>query len=33
MTTTDENDEKSVDLLEQLGRALGLIKDDEEDRR
>lgn len=33
MTTTDENDEKSVDPLEHLGRCLGLIKDDEEDRR
>lgn len=29
MTTTDENDEKSVDLLEELGRGLGLIKDDD----
>lgn len=32
-TTNDEQPERRVDLLEHLGRGLGLIKDDEEDRR
>lgn len=35
MTTTedDQHDEKRVDPLALLGRGLGIIKDDKEDRR